>query len=75
MPDPATMRALADGLGVDVSAVLTAASEAVGIHVEEVALPGDPSSRAIVAGLSRLTDDDRETVARMVASLARQTKK
>lgn len=71
IPNPETVKALARGLGVDPEAVLRAAGKSVGIVSEVINVPTDDNSRAIVAGLGEMSEEERAAVARMVEGLRR----
>jgi transcriptional regulator with XRE-family HTH domain len=73
-PRPATIDALAKGLGVPVSVVRTAAAESTGMHYYggPPARPQDPGDRErelLIASIDELTPDDRRHVAALVESL------
>ena len=73
-PRPATIDALARGLGVPVSAVRAAAAESAGLHYYDEAPTGqhDPHDRErelLIASIDELSPDDRRHVAALVESL------
>src|SRR5215813_9161826 len=73
-PRPATIDALAAGLGVPVSAVRAAAAESAGLHYYDQAPagPGGPADRdreLLIASIDELSPGDRAHVAALVDSL------
>jgi transcriptional regulator with XRE-family HTH domain len=73
-PRPATIDALAKGLGVPVSAVRAAAAESTGLYYyEEVPAgrqhPEDRERELLIASINELTPEDRRHVAALVESL------
>lgn len=73
-PRPATIDALAKGLGVPVSAVRAAAAESTGLHYyEEVPAgrqrPDNLERDLLIASIDELTPEDRRHVAALVESL------
>ncbi len=63
-PRLATINALAEGLGLPVSAVRAAAAESVGLHYYDQAParregPGDPERELLIASIDELTPEDR----------------
>jgi transcriptional regulator with XRE-family HTH domain len=73
-PRPATIDALAKGLGAPVSVVRIAAAESTGLHYYDPA-PAGQQSRAdrerelLIASIDELSPDDRRHVAALVESL------
>ena len=73
-PRPATIDALAKGLGAPVSVVRVAAAESTGLHYYDPA-PAGQQSRAdrerelLIASIDELSPDDRRHVAALVESL------
>jgi transcriptional regulator with XRE-family HTH domain len=67
-PRPITLERLAKGLDLPLDAIRTAAATATGLHVwhEPVA---DPEIEVIVAGLNRLSPDERRHVQALIRSL------
>jgi len=67
-PRPITLERLARGLDVPLDAIRAAAATATGLHVwhEPVA---DPEIEVIVAGLNRLSPDERRHVQALIRSL------
>jgi hypothetical protein len=77
-PRPATIDALARGLGVPASAVRAAAAESAGLHYYEDAParpgpPGDGERELLIASIDELTPEDRRHVAALVESLRSRT--
>jgi transcriptional regulator with XRE-family HTH domain len=73
-PRPATIDALAKGLGVPASAVRAAAAESAGLHYydDTPARPepsGDGQRELLIASIDELTPEDRRHVAALVESL------
>jgi len=73
-PRPATIDALARGLGVPASAVRAAAAESAGLHYYEDTParpdpPGDGDRELLIASIDELTPEDRRHVAALVESL------
>jgi transcriptional regulator with XRE-family HTH domain len=78
-PRPATVDALATGLGVPVSAVRAAAAKSTARHYYDQAPaqpqhPADPDRDLLIAGIDELTPDDRRHVAALVESLRNKTR-
>ena len=76
-PRPATIDALAQGLGVPVSAVRAAAAESTGLHYYDEApagpeRPGDQERELLIASIDELTPEDRRHVAALVESLRKK---
>jgi transcriptional regulator with XRE-family HTH domain len=69
VPHPDTIVGLARGLGLSVSEVQSAIALAVGLAPAD---DDDPLSRRIRLSLPDLTDDDREDIAALVASMLRR---
>lgn len=76
MPQPATLKGLAQGLGMPLQTIRQAAAEACGIHVYAAAEPApasgasaDPEVDVLIASVQRLSADDRRHVAALVESL------
>ena len=73
-PRPATIKALAEGLDMPVSAVRAAAIEATGLYYYEHVPPGqedqeDRETELLVGRIDELTPEDRRHVAALVESL------
>jgi transcriptional regulator with XRE-family HTH domain len=73
-PRPATINALAEGLGVPVSAVRAAAAESTGLHYYDEAPAGrdhsgDRERELLIASIDELSPEDRRHVAALVESL------
>jgi transcriptional regulator with XRE-family HTH domain len=73
-PRPATINALAKGLGVPVAAVRAAAAESVGLHYYDEAPgrqrpAGDRQAELLIGRIDELSPEDRRHVAALVESL------
>ena len=73
-PRPATINALAKGLGVPVAAVRAAAAESTGLHYYDEALgrqrpAGDRETELLIGRIDELSPEDRRHVAALVESL------
>ena len=73
-PRPATIDALAKGLGVPVAAVCAAAAESTGLHYYDQApggqrQAGDRDRELLIEGIDELSPGDRRLVAALVQSL------
>jgi transcriptional regulator with XRE-family HTH domain len=73
-PRPATINALAKGLGVPVSAVRAAAAESTGLHYYDDAPgrqgpAGDRETELLIGRIDELSPEDRRHVAALVESL------
>ena len=77
-PRPATIDALARGLGVPASVVRAAAAESAGLHYYEdvparPGAPGDGERELLIASIDELSAEDRRHVAALVESLRSRT--
>jgi transcriptional regulator with XRE-family HTH domain len=77
-PRPATIDALARGLGVPASVVRAAAAESAGLHYYEGAparpgVAGDGERELLIASIDELSAEDRRHVAALVESLRSRT--
>jgi transcriptional regulator with XRE-family HTH domain len=73
-PRPATINALAKGLGVPVSAVRAAAAESTGLHYYDEPRgsqgpAGDRETKLLIDRIGELSPEDRRRVAALVESL------
>jgi transcriptional regulator with XRE-family HTH domain len=76
-PRPATIDALAKGLGVPVSMVRAAAAESTGLHYYDDTAsgqgrPGDQERDLLIASIDELSPEDRRHVAALVESLRKK---